>query len=112
MTVSWARHSNPHKADPAFPLNSCNPLLHTHTHTHTSNNNHSKRVGKKKNDEWLSFFDVVLVGCGKPGFFNERRPLFAVNTRDGSLMNTDNGAPTLPIDEDDLPADQVQSDAG
>jgi len=51
---------------------------------------------------------VVVVGCGKPGFFNERRPLFAVNTRDGSLMNTDNGAPTLPIDEDDLPGDQVR----
>lgn len=64
-------------------------------------------MGRKKNDEWLSFFDVVLVGCGKPGFFNERRPLFAVNTKDGSLMNTDNGAPTLPIDENDLPADQV-----
>ena len=67
----------------------------------------SKRTGRKKNDEWLSFFDVVVVGCGKPGFFNERRPLFAVNIKDGSLMNTDNGAPTLPIDEDDLPGDQV-----
>jgi hypothetical protein len=30
-----------------------------------------------------------------------------VNMNDGSLINTDNGAPTLPIDEDDLPADQV-----
>jgi hypothetical protein len=69
----------------------------------------SKRTGKKKNDAWLSYFDVVVVGCGKPGFFNERRPLFAVNTKDGSLMNTDNGAPTLPIDEDDLPADQVRA---
>jgi hypothetical protein len=69
-----------------------------------------KRVGKAKNDDWLSFFDVVLVGCGKPGFFNERRPLFAVNTRDGSLVNTDNGAPTLPIDDTDLPADQVWLD--
>jgi hypothetical protein len=61
-----------------------------------------------KNDAWLSYFDIVVVGCGKPGFFNERRPLFAVNTKDGSLINTDNGAPTLPIDEGDLPADQVR----
>lgn len=67
----------------------------------------SKRVGKSKNDEWLRFFDVVIVGCGKPGFFSERRPLFAVNTRDGSLQNTDNGAPIIPIGEEDLP-DNIQ----
>lgn len=64
-----------------------------------------KRVGKAKNDEWLRLFDVVVVGCGKPGFFSERRPLFAVNTRDGSLHNTDNGAPIIPIGEEDLPDD-------
>jgi hypothetical protein len=50
-------------------------------------------------------FDVVVVGCGKPGFFSERRPLFAVSTRDGSLHNTDNGAPIIPLGEEDLPDD-------
>eukprot|EP00775_Hariotina_reticulata_P000930 gene930-1256_t len=60
---------------------------------------------REKNDEWLRLFDVVVVGCGKPGFFSERRPLFAVNTRDGSLHNTDNGAPIIPIGDEDLPDD-------
>ncbi|WIA37291.1 hypothetical protein OEZ86_014231 [Tetradesmus obliquus] len=64
-----------------------------------------KRVGKAKNDEWLRMFDVVVVGCGKPGFFSERRPLFAVSTRDGALHNTDNGAPIIPLGEEDLPDD-------
>ena len=68
----------------------------THTHARAARHRRrrrSKRTGRRKNEDWLSLFDVVVVGCGKPGFFNERRPLFAVNTRDGSLMNTDNGAP-------------------
>lgn len=65
----------------------------------------SKRIGKHKSDEWLRFFDVVIVGSGKPGFFSERRPLFAVNTKDGSLQNTDNGAPIIPIGEEDFPED-------
>jgi hypothetical protein len=68
-----------------------------------------KRVGKAKNDEWLRMFDVVVVGCGKPGFFNERRPLFAVEPRDGSLRNTDNGAPIIPLGEEDLPDDVLVS---
>jgi hypothetical protein len=66
---------------------------------------HRKRVGKAKSDEWLRMFDVVVVGCGKPGFFSERRPLFAINTKDGSLRNTDNGAPIIPLGEEDLPDD-------
>eukprot|EP00877_Chromochloris_zofingiensis_P002493 jgi/Chrzof1/12244/Cz06g26250.t1 len=63
----------------------------------------SGRVGRQKNDDWLHLFDVVIVGCAKPGFFCERRPLFAVNPVDGTLMNTDNGAPIIPIGEEDLP---------
>lgn len=62
-------------------------------------------MGKSKNDEWLRLFDVVIVGTGKPGFFSERRPLFAVNPKDGTLQNTDNGAPIIPIGEEDLPDD-------
>eukprot|EP00879_Flechtneria_rotunda_P000833 GHRR01000958.1.p1 GENE.GHRR01000958.1~~GHRR01000958.1.p1 ORF type:complete len:660 (+),score=216.69 GHRR01000958.1:198-2177(+) len=64
-----------------------------------------KRVGRARNDDWLRYFDVVVVGCGKPGFFSERRPLFAVDTKDGSLRNTDNGAPIIPIGEEDMPDD-------
>ena len=41
------------------------------------------------------------------GFFSERRPLFAVDPSDGSLRNTDGGAPIIPIGLDDLPADNV-----
>ena len=69
-------------------------------------------MGRQKTDEWLRFFDVVIVGCSKPGFFSERRPLFAVNTNNGSLQNTDNGAPTIPIGEEDLPAEGVRGGRG
>ncbi|KAF8065819.1 nt5c2 [Scenedesmus sp. PABB004] len=72
----------------------------------------SKRVGRAKNDDWLRLFDVVIVGCGKPGFFSERRPLFGVNTADGTLVNTDGGAPIIPIGEEDLPPDGRQFGGG
>lgn len=52
----------------------------------------------------LQYFDVVVTGCGKPGFFSGRHLLFAVNPDDGSLLNTDNGAPILQIDKADLPS--------
>ncbi|KAI8472984.1 MAG: purine 5'-nucleotidase [Monoraphidium minutum] len=71
----------------------------------------SGRVGRDKNDDWLDLFDVVIVGCAKPGFFSERRPLFAVDPADGSLANTDGGAPIIPIDAADLPADNLGSTA-
>jgi HAD superfamily 5'-nucleotidase-like hydrolase len=58
----------------------------------------------KRTTDWLRLFDVVVVGCAKPGFFSERRPLFAVNPRDGTLRNTDNGAPITPIGEDEDPS--------
>jgi hypothetical protein len=51
----------------------------------------------------MQYFDVVMTGCCKPGFFSERNLLFAVNERDSSLTNTDNGAPLLPVDQADLP---------
>jgi hypothetical protein len=65
-------------------------------------------AGKRRTDDWLRLFDAVIVGCAKPGFFSERRPLFAVDPTDGSLRNTDGGAPIIPIGYDDLPADAVR----
>lgn len=52
----------------------------------------------------MQYFDVVMTGCCKPGFFTERNLLFAVNPRDSRLSNTDNGAPILPVDQADLPS--------
>jgi hypothetical protein len=62
------------------------------------------KVGADKNDEWLRYFDVVIVGSAKPAFFTSKQPLFAVETKTGKLLNTDNGAPVIPIDEKDIPA--------
>lgn len=59
------------------------------------------RSGKgQRNQDWLRHFDVVFTGCGKPGFFNSRKPLFQVDTKTGHLVNTDDGAPIAPIGED------------
>ncbi|KIY91284.1 hypothetical protein MNEG_16680 [Monoraphidium neglectum] len=71
----------------------------------------SGRVGREKNDDWLQLFDVVIVGCAKPGFFSERRPLFSVDPADGALRNTDGGAPIIPIGSEDLPAENLGSTA-
>lgn len=62
-----------------------------------------KRVGSEKTDEWLALFDVVVTGCGKPGFFSTSKPLFEVHTPTGMLYNTEAGSPMVPIGEDDLP---------
>lgn len=61
------------------------------------------KSGAQKSFEWLSYFDVVMVGCGKPGFFQPRGQLFSVDTKTGYLLNTDNGAPTLPLEETGVP---------
>jgi len=51
-------------------------------------------VGDAKTLEWTRHFDVVITGSSKPRFFeDERAPIFAVDPRNGSLLNTDNGAP-------------------
>lgn len=42
------------------------------------------RVGADKNDDWLSYFDVVFTGCGKPAFFTSKQPLFAVDPKTGA----------------------------
>ncbi|GFH14908.1 uncharacterized protein HaLaN_11045, partial [Haematococcus lacustris] len=59
------------------------------------------KVGAYKSTDWLRFFDVVVVGCGKPGFFNSSGQLFHVDVKSGLLSNTDNGAPIIPVDEAD-----------
>ena len=62
------------------------------------------REGGDKCTRWLDHFDVVVTGCGKPAFFSEGGLLFAVNPEDGTLANTDNGAPILQIDKADKPS--------
>jgi len=52
--------------------------------------------------EWLKYFDVVVTGCSKPSFFYSRNPLFVVDPKTGYLLNTDNGAPTVSLYDDDL----------
>jgi hypothetical protein len=52
---------------------------------------------------WLSYFDAVVTGCGKPAFFTERRPLFEVDPATGWLRNADSGTPMVPIGDADLP---------
>ncbi|GLI63513.1 hypothetical protein VaNZ11_006498 [Volvox africanus] len=59
----------------------------------------SGKTGAQKTGEWLQYFDVVMVGCAKPSFFQHRAPLFSVDVNTGMLKNTDNGAPIIPIDE-------------
>ncbi|XP_031261228.1 5'-nucleotidase domain-containing protein 4 isoform X3 [Pistacia vera] len=47
------------------------------------------------NFDWLKYFDVVITGSAKPGFFHEdsRANLFEVEPESGMLLNTDNGTP-------------------
>lgn len=45
--------------------------------------------------EWLDYFDVVITGSAKPGFFHDenRANIFEVEPKSGMLINTDNGTP-------------------
>ncbi|KAK4803795.1 hypothetical protein SAY86_003612 [Trapa natans] len=47
------------------------------------------------NFDWLRYFDVVITGSAKPGFFHDenRANLFEVEPESGMLLNTDNGTP-------------------
>jgi len=67
------------------------------------------KTGDDKGEAWLDYFDIVLTGCGKPGFFASPRPLYEVHTPTGMLFNTDNGSPMLPIDG--TPQPQVSPNA-
>lgn len=63
------------------------------------------KVGKDRDGGWLSYFDVVVTGCGKPRFFTERKDLFEVHPSTFTLMNTEGGSPMIPLGEDDVPND-------
>ncbi|XVE69879.1 hypothetical protein DITRI_Ditri10aG0027000 [Diplodiscus trichospermus] len=51
--------------------------------------------GNTCNFDWLQYFDVVITGSAKPGFFHEdnRANIFEVEPESGMLLNTDNGTP-------------------
>ncbi|GKV29913.1 hypothetical protein SLEP1_g38786 [Rubroshorea leprosula] len=51
--------------------------------------------GSSCNFDWLQYFDIVITGSAKPGFFNEEKfaNLFEVDPESGMLRNTDNGTP-------------------
>ncbi|XP_071723965.1 uncharacterized protein [Rutidosis leptorrhynchoides] len=61
--------------------------------------------------DWLQYFDVVITGSAKPGFFHEdnRASLFEVEPETGMLLNTDNGTP-LPQVGNTLPRLVLQGD--
>ncbi|XP_057533811.1 uncharacterized protein LOC130811504 [Amaranthus tricolor] len=51
------------------------------------------------NFDWLKYFDVIITGSAKPGFFHEgnRANLFEVVPDSGMLLNTDNGTPMAQV---------------
>ncbi|XP_024374893.1 uncharacterized protein [Physcomitrium patens] len=55
--------------------------------------------GIPRDDEWLSYFDVVITGSAKPSFFMDgsRASLFEVDIVTGMLQNTDSGTPMAQI---------------
>lgn len=61
----------------------------------------SGKIGVDKDLEWMNYFDLVVTGSAKPGFFfDTSRQMFEVDADSGMLMNTDNGAPLVPIGHD------------
>ena len=60
-----------------------------------------KKTGKDRDDSWMNYFDLVVTGGGKPGFFfDAKRQMFRVDTSSGMLLNTDEGAHLDPIGGD------------
>ncbi|CAI9116745.1 OLC1v1017983C5 [Oldenlandia corymbosa var. corymbosa] len=54
--------------------------------------------------DWLKYFDVVITGSAKPGFFHDeiRANLFEVDIESGMLLNTDNGTPMAQVGSTDI----------
>ncbi|KAH7290614.1 hypothetical protein KP509_30G057200 [Ceratopteris richardii] len=52
-----------------------------------------------RDNKWLEFFDMVVTGSAKPGFFADgnRAPIYEVDISTGMLQNTDNGSPLAQI---------------
>ncbi|XP_019416677.1 PREDICTED: 5'-nucleotidase domain-containing protein 4 isoform X1 [Lupinus angustifolius] len=59
----------------------------------------SNMADGSNNFDWLQYFDVVITGSAKPGFFLEenRANLFQVVPETGMLLNTDNGSPVPQV---------------
>ncbi|KAJ7526309.1 hypothetical protein O6H91_16G001300 [Diphasiastrum complanatum] len=57
------------------------------------------RQGLPRDYDWLKYFDIVITGSAKPGFFvdGNRAPLFEVDIHSGMLHNTDNGTPLSQV---------------
>ncbi|CAK7349300.1 unnamed protein product [Dovyalis caffra] len=51
------------------------------------------------NFDWLQYFNVIITGSAKPGFFHEESNanLFEVEPESGKLINTDNGTPMAQV---------------
>ena len=61
-------------------------------------------MGGDKTTDWLNEFDAVIVGSGKPAFFQPAsRPMFEVDVDTGLLANTDDGSPVAQIGLDEGP---------
>ncbi|GAB2222553.1 hypothetical protein Droror1_Dr00016671 [Drosera rotundifolia] len=60
---------------------------------------HVEKDGTSSKFSWLQYFDVVITGSAKPGFFHEenRANLFEVVPESGMLINTDNGTPMAQV---------------
>ncbi|KAH7292602.1 hypothetical protein KP509_29G077200 [Ceratopteris richardii] len=56
------------------------------------------------NFDWLNYFDLVITGSAKPGFFAEEKRcgFFEVDISSGMLMNTDNGTPLPQVGDVDF----------
>ncbi|KAI5063095.1 hypothetical protein GOP47_0021642 [Adiantum capillus-veneris] len=54
--------------------------------------------------EWLAYFDLVITGSAKPGFFADgsRSGIFEVDIKSGMLINTDNGTPLAQVGDIDF----------
>ncbi|XP_039069949.1 5'-nucleotidase domain-containing protein 4-like isoform X1 [Hibiscus syriacus] len=55
---------------------------------------HALDDGINCNFDWLQYFDIVITGSAKPGFFLDNcANIFEVEPESGMLLNTDNGTP-------------------
>ncbi|MCO5548089.1 hypothetical protein L7F22_001547 [Adiantum nelumboides] len=63
---------------------------------------HAKSISS--NFDWLSYFDLVITGSAKPGFFADgnRSGIFEVDIKSGMLLNTDNGTPLAQVGDIDV----------
>lgn len=66
------------------------------------------------NFEWLKYFDVVITGSSKPGFFHDenRANLFEVKPESGMLCNTDNGTPMVQVGSSQSMPVKISKDGG